>query len=188
MAFLTCLARLMHGQADAHQSRWAGWRWVRLAPSLRASRLRRRVLSGSASLRSLSRRRYRAPFPPADARDGDGQAARQHPCWHDRLPIRRLVVGRCAPAAVCSGSVSPHDSVGGETGRIAEAEAASPRLRFIPLRPRWGYGEKRKEGYRGMLRLAPLIGSEKHRAAMPAHPPALRRFLVAGRICRAATI
>lgn len=91
-----------------------------------------RVLSGSAPLPPLRDRLRRPPARWCGSATGERHAGLLPAC---RPPIRRLMVGRFAPAAVSSGSVFPHDSVGGKTGRFAEAVAASPRLPFGPPPP-----------------------------------------------------
>ncbi len=70
--------------------------------------------------------------------------------------IRRLSVGRYAPAAVCSGSVSPQNSVGGETGRFALSGSGFAAFRGwcpppVPLRGKRGElkGEKGSPVFRG---------------------------------------
>ena len=67
-----------------------------------------------------------------------------------RLPIRRLVVGRYAPAVVCSGSFLPHEFCGGQKWPVCFRWKRLRRVCCLsPSAPGGGTGEKGKKGIAG---------------------------------------
>jgi hypothetical protein len=87
-----------------------------------------------------------------------------------RMPIRR--------------HFRPQNSVGGRNSRLALSGSGFAGSEFIPLRPRWGYGGKRKEGYRFFPFRSFSLVTQRPLAA----PPALRRRLTAGGIITPASV
>jgi hypothetical protein len=112
----------------------------------RASRRqRRRVLSGF--------RRFATGFAalsPADAKDGDGRTARQHPAGMppaDPSPdCGSLRSRRCWFRLISA----PKCLWGAEMAGAFQVEAASPHWRLSPSAPIGGTGEKGKKGSRGL--------------------------------------
>jgi hypothetical protein len=109
-----------------------------------------RALSGSASLRSASTRTaLRAPSRPLVQESDTGKRHARHPCRSCHLLIRVLIVGRHAPGRGLFRLISaPRILWGGRNGRSALSGSGFAAMVVSPLRPRWGYGGKRKEGYR----------------------------------------
>ena len=131
--------------------------------------------SGGRLLRPLARRSalragLRPPFAPwcKKRRRANGTPASLPSC---RPPVRRLEVGRSAPAAVSSGSISPHVvNCGGRNWPVAEMVAATPRL---PLS--WGRRRSEKGGTPGWDWLPSVAKKTAHSAfawqpRMPAFP------------------
>jgi hypothetical protein len=72
--------------------------------------------------------------------------------WWRVAPLLPLSV----PAHFC-----PQISKGGRNGRFALSGSGFAAMVLIPFRPRWGDGEKRKEGLRGILGDSPHVVASK---------------------------
>jgi hypothetical protein len=73
-----------------------------------------------------------------------------------RLPIRRLVEGRCAPAAVCSGSFLPPGYCGGKKWPVCfERKRLRRAVAYPPPPPAGVRGKKERRVSRG-LSIAPV--------------------------------
>ena len=101
-----------------------------------------------------------------------------------RLLIRCLMVGRYAPAAVCSGSVSPQNSVGGEIGRLALSGCGfAAFLVCPPSAPGGGTGGEKEKGIAGFRGCSRSVAKTRR-----LQPPALCRRFAAGGLILPATI
>jgi hypothetical protein len=137
-----------------------------------ASRLRRRVLPGSASLRSLRDGASR-PFPLADAKSGNGHSARQHPCWHAECRSVACWTGATRLPLFVPAAIRPKILWGANRAGLLRRK----RLRrdFVyPPPPRRGTGRKGEKGIAG-FRVAP-VGRSNGREALPCPTLPRRRW------------
>ena len=133
------------------------------------------MLTGSASLRSATGPAS-PPFRPL-VQVGNGQLPRPASLPACQSLIRRLMVGRYAPAAVCSGSFLPQNSVGGRNGRFALSGGGFAAFADFPPPPPVGVrGVKGKKGIAGFRDRSRLVAIDE----AGGHPPALRRRFAAG--------
>ncbi len=111
------------------------------------------VLSGPAA----------PPSRPLVEETVTGDPDAQHPCCSSGPRIRRLLVGRFAPAAVCSSAVSPHVHTGGQNRPVCFSGGRDyAAFRAVsPFRPRRGNEGERQEGFAGLGSLPALQGSHR---------------------------
>ncbi len=116
------------------------------------------------------------PSRQTGARAGDGRTPCPTCVVHEGSLLRRLTEGRCAPAAVCSGSFLPPNACGGQKWPVVPSGSGFAAPVFVPLPSPAGIRGKKEKGvlrFRGGFRWSPGSRAgrqdllESHRRRVP---------------------
>jgi hypothetical protein len=91
-----------------------------------------------------------AALSRTDAKDGDGQAERQHPCCHTACRSVACLWVAALPPLFVPVHFCPQMPVGGKNGRFALSGSGFAAWLASPSRPRRGCGESKGERFAGL--------------------------------------